>query len=276
MCRIFYALHQPHLHSKLRQFWKHSRSLRNGTQSLDGYGVAGLNERTGKWSLYRSVSPPDADPLNDSITEKMAEHALVVGQLRNADFTPARPAIENTHPFYHKNRLFLHNGEFDKYISPEHRNRLLQSILPELRTRVRGQTDTELIFYVFLSILSRAEQSSRDIVAFSGERGCSQPTRFDVLRDSVMELFRFLDAEFRMYIANFVYADKEHSIIVHAMKNATRAEIQKHPMYLNHPAHNKGFLFSSEPISKHYEPIKMNSCYIVNHTTMESQRIDVS
>lgn len=275
MCRIFYALNQSYLHSKIRNFWAHSRSMRNESLALDGHGIAGFNATTHKWKVHRSPGPPDADPLNESVTDQMSEYPLVIGQLRNTlESNPARPSIENTHPFYYKNRLFLHNGRLgDAPFSEQHRNHVLQHILPGFKAHIKGQTDTELAFYLFLSILTTTEQSSRDIAAVSGPnaRGCSKPTRFDVLRDSVKKLFRFLDAEFNTYIANFVYADKEHSIIVHAMKNETVKDKRISPMYLNHPAHNKGLLFSSEPISKNYEPVKLNTFYIVNHLTGEYQ-----
>ena len=269
MCRILYALNQPNANSKIRKFMTHSRNLRTGSKSLDGYGLAGFNQKTGKWTIYRSVADPEKDPNSKSIAEQMSSHPLVIGQLRNGFLrnglpSPAIPALENTHPFYHKNHVFLHNGCIEGVYTPANREWVLANILPEFHSHIRGQTDTELLFYLFLTILSK------DVSPLS-ERGCKRPNRFDVLRNSIKELFRLLDAKFQLYIANFVYAEKEYSIVTHIMKTPTDKDLQHNPMYLNHPANNKGLLFSSEPMSKHYEPVQMNAFYIVNHLTGEYQ-----
>lgn len=269
MCRILYALNQPNVDSKIRRFMTHSRSLRNVMPALDGYGLAGFNHETGKWQIYRSVSDPGRDPNSKSVAEKMAVHPLVIGHLRNfTNSNPSKPALENTHPFYYKNRVFLHNGQINEINTPQNNKWVLANILPEFHRHIRGQTDTELLFYLFLTILSRTEQHML--------RGCILTNRMDVLRESIKELFRMLDTKFQKYIANFVYAEKEYSIVTHIMKNATENDLHQNPMYINHPANNKGLLFSSEPVSKNYEPVKMNAFYIVNHQTGEYQMHNLS
>jgi glutamine amidotransferase len=77
---------------------------------------------------------------------------LVVGHVRSATVGGLR--TENTHPFRYRQWLFAQTGtvgEFDQV-----RERLLGSVPEFLRAGIRGETDAELVFHVFLSFLHDA------------------------------------------------------------------------------------------------------------------------
>jgi glutamine amidotransferase len=77
---------------------------------------------------------------------------LVVGHVRSATVGGLR--TENTHPFRYRQWLFAQTGtvgEFDQV-----RERLLGSVPEFLRSGIRGETDAELVFHVFLSFLHDA------------------------------------------------------------------------------------------------------------------------
>ncbi len=77
---------------------------------------------------------------------------LVVGHVRSATVGGLR--TENTHPFRYRQWLFVQTGtvgEFDQV-----RERLLGSVPEFLRGGIRGETDAELVFHVFLSFLHDA------------------------------------------------------------------------------------------------------------------------
>lgn len=81
---------------------------------------------------------------------------LVVGHVRSATVGALR--TENTHPFRYRQWLFAQTGtvgEFDQV-----RERLLGSVPEFLRGGIRGETDAELVFYVFLSFLHDAGRLS--------------------------------------------------------------------------------------------------------------------
>lgn len=61
---------------------------------------------------------------------------------------------ENTHPFRHRQWLFAQTGTIGGFASL--RDRLLESQPEFLRRNVRGDTDSELFFYLFLSFLHDA------------------------------------------------------------------------------------------------------------------------
>jgi predicted glutamine amidotransferase len=77
---------------------------------------------------------------------------LVVGHVRHATVGTLR--TENTHPFRYRQWLFAQTGtvaEFDLV-----RDRLVASVPDFLRSGIRGDTDAEVVFHVFLSFLHDA------------------------------------------------------------------------------------------------------------------------
>src|ERR1700722_8504948 len=77
---------------------------------------------------------------------------LVVGHVRQATIGALR--TENTHPFRYRQWLFAQTGtvsEFDQV-----RERLIASVPEFLRGGIRGDTDAEIVFHVFLSFLHDA------------------------------------------------------------------------------------------------------------------------
>jgi len=77
---------------------------------------------------------------------------LVVGHVRQATIGALR--TENTHPFRYRQWLFAQTGtvsEFDQV-----RERLIASVPEFLRSGIRGDTDAEVVFHVFLSFLHDA------------------------------------------------------------------------------------------------------------------------
>jgi len=77
---------------------------------------------------------------------------LVVGHVRHATIGALR--TENTHPFRYRQWLFAQTGtvsDFDQV-----RDRLVASVPDFLRSGIRGDTDAEVVFHVFLSFLHDA------------------------------------------------------------------------------------------------------------------------
>jgi predicted glutamine amidotransferase len=85
---------------------------------------------------------------------------LVVGHVRQATIGPLR--TENTHPFRYRQWLFAETGtvsEFDQV-----RERLIASVPEFLRSGIRGDTDAEVLFHVFLSFLHDAGRLNDGLV----------------------------------------------------------------------------------------------------------------
>jgi predicted glutamine amidotransferase len=85
---------------------------------------------------------------------------LVVGHVRQATTGPLR--TENTHPFRYRQWLFAETGTVSEF--HQVRERLIASVPDFLRTGIRGDTDAEVLFHVFLSFLHDAGRLNDGLV----------------------------------------------------------------------------------------------------------------
>jgi len=77
---------------------------------------------------------------------------LVVGHVRHATVGALR--TENTHPFRYRQWVFSQTGTVPEF--EQVRERLVASVPEFLRSGIRGDTDAEVLFHVFLSFLHDA------------------------------------------------------------------------------------------------------------------------
>ena len=112
----------------------------------DGFGLGwyGTGEGPG---IYRSILPAWSDPN----LRELAAHVqspLFMTHVRAAIGSPVQET--NCHPFRRDNWLFVHNG----FIADFHllRRDLMLAIDPALFADVHGSTDTEVVFYLALTL----------------------------------------------------------------------------------------------------------------------------
>lgn len=107
-------------------------------------------------------------PLDDRAVIDLAEAAadvrtdVLLGHVRKASVGALR--TENTHPFRYRSWLWAETGTiggFDRL-----RERLLEALPEFLRRNVRGETDSELSFYLFLSFLHDAGELEHPHVGY--------------------------------------------------------------------------------------------------------------
>lgn len=94
-------------------------------------------------------------PVDDRATLNLAEIAedvksdVVIGQVRRATVGGVR--TENTHPFRYRQWVFAQTGTVSEFEKARDR---IRNNIPQFLTRsIRGDTDAELVFHVFLSFL---------------------------------------------------------------------------------------------------------------------------
>jgi glutamine amidotransferase len=106
-------------------------------------------------------------PIDDRDVIDLAEAAenvrtdVLIGHVRHASVGALR--TENTHPFRYRMWLFAQTGTVQGF--ERLRERLLASQPEFLRRNVRGETDSELFFYLFLSFLHDAGHLNEGHVA---------------------------------------------------------------------------------------------------------------
>jgi len=238
----------------------------NHPVALDGYGLAALNPANRKWRVYKNHRMPIKDPKSNKVADVFAEYPLVIGHLRNANIDNASHSAkcENSHPFYYRNHVFVHNGRFEDAHLPAAKKWFQENILPEYWSNIRGHTDSECLFYLLLYTIKRREWIYKDIDML-GDKGCDAPSKFQELRDAVQECFQLLHAKFHMYLANFVYADKEYSVVGRLMKNATAKDKKNNPLYFSGKGNR--ILFMTEPLDNLSEFVDWGKIYVIHNAT---------
>lgn len=160
MCRIFgfRSVIQSQVH----------RSLVTANNALavqseahrDGWGVAYYVADAPH--LIKGTSPAVEDKIFNRVSGVVASET-VLAHLRLA--TAGEVNILNAHPFQYGRWVFAHNGKIVDW--PAYRASLMQHVAPNLQGFVLGDTDSEVIFYVFLSALARRVDLHRRGTALS-------------------------------------------------------------------------------------------------------------
>jgi glutamine amidotransferase len=101
--------------------------------------------------VTRSPSTALGDALFHRLSGVVASET-VLAHVRKA--TQGDKTVFNCHPFQHGRWVFAHNGDIPRF--EELRSALLELVDQRLRRFVMGDTDSEVVFFVFLSELARA------------------------------------------------------------------------------------------------------------------------
>ncbi|MFW6051802.1 MAG: class II glutamine amidotransferase [Myxococcota bacterium] len=117
-------------------------------QHPDGWGVAYYVD--GSPHLTRSPSTALGDHLFQRVSGVVSSET-VLAHVRKA--TVGELSVLNCHPFQYGRWTFAHNGEVKEF--DRHRERVLNEVAPRLRRFILGETDSEALFYLFLTNLAR-------------------------------------------------------------------------------------------------------------------------
>src|SRR5262245_41710136 len=147
MGRVFgFIGNRPELGSRVLRKYSEQLTVNASVEEPVGWGI-GFYQSGEVLLRRRPLDERSVIPI-DSIVEKVQTDVLV-GQVRQPTVGGLR--TENTHPFRYRQWLFAHAGtiaDFDAI-----KDRLLEPQPEFLRRNRRGDTDSELLFYLFLSLL---------------------------------------------------------------------------------------------------------------------------
>jgi len=122
-------------------------SLRaQSVEHQDGWGIASYD--TGTPEVAHGLGPAHCDPEFERVSGLLSSHA-VIAHVRKASV--GRVHLDNAHPFLHRTWAFAHNGTIADFC--EHREALEAEIEPAFRELLRGETDSERCFYIFMTRL---------------------------------------------------------------------------------------------------------------------------
>jgi predicted glutamine amidotransferase len=123
-----------------------SSQSKETTTNGDGFGVGWYGDRT-KPGLFRSIRPA----WNDFNLHELAAHTTSPLFLAHVRATSKATVQEsNCHPFRYSRWLFVHNGEIEGI--EKFRRDLLFQVAPQFFPHVQGTTDSELMFYLALTL----------------------------------------------------------------------------------------------------------------------------
>lgn len=141
-------------------------------------------------------------PLGDLVKDLRAD--VLVAHVRAPTVGTLR--TENTHPFRYRQWLFAHTGTIPGF--QKLGSRLRDSLPQFLERDIRGDTDSEVLFYLFLSFLHDAGTLDRSQTDVAGVHAALRST-FSVVEQLCAE------EGLRPEAANLLVACSEHVIAVH-------------------------------------------------------------
>ena len=118
----------------------------------DGWGVAFYVD--GAPHVTRSPLTAVGDQLFHRLSGVVSSQT-VLAHVRRA--THGAKTVFNCHPFQHGRWVFAHNGDVANFGAV--REALVAEIAPTLRTFILGETDSEVVFFLFLTLLREATQA---------------------------------------------------------------------------------------------------------------------
>jgi predicted glutamine amidotransferase len=305
MCRIFLLWKSKNVTDKeLKQMLKHSRhrdppheNYESGT-ATDGYGVAGFSNQTHRWNLYKTEKIYDTDPHFSRVLDTFTQYSFIIGHMReNPKWSTVR--IENNHPFYYKNHVFLQYGDISGLETPRKRNALIRTLLPEFVPNIHGTTDSELLFYLFLTkcrentILlphecSHAitfEDTSSSVITrtptllrssgvlkfrqiYENDRMHYKPLY--LLYMSMMKTLEYLHKHFPKITTNIIYSNKQYTMVLrHRYAKPSHKHTTHNTLYWNNPMHNgqKHIIITTRPTKLSKTLIPDDTLVFIENTT---------
>lgn len=260
MCQIFITLDTTNSITLLEQFF----TLSETKPLKDGYGI--IIKNNNNWVVNKSVNPP----YIDKTYKKLLKSNIIIAHLRQIYKTNMttiaiknEKTIENTHPFSYQNIYCMHHGDLfmddsniikryqQHYREPVFQNKISQAyklISSKLLNNITGNTDSEIIFHIFLQFLYNKDNTSN--------------TRVNMVSSfkQTIEYINHLDFQ---NSSNIVIVKDNYVLFSNIYKNTTKRYIKPLSLYMSKDKYNKITICSSKLIPESNE-IKQNSIYIFN------------
>lgn len=229
----------------------------------DGVGIAHLlkneNENQKKnecWKIQKWT-----DVSNSTIYENIDElqkSNIIIIHLRHkchlglkCKISTGESLLENTHPFSYKNIVFTHNGSI--YNFHKYKDYLRIYIADDLYKYIKGDTDSEWLFYIILTRYYLLENKT--------------PRNFQIMLEEILIDLQLICPEFTM---NIIFSTPEFSVItryIYYKKNRYTKKQYANSLYYDT---SHGFMVTSEPMTKNYKLVPENTAIYVDHTTKQS------
>ena len=211
----------------------------------DGYGFLFFQDN--KWSIYKSSLMYQDDNNIKFIEDKIIQSNILIGHIRaTKHHFKDDVCYNNTHPFWFNNHYWMHNGS----VHPLDYDFFKTYIDKKYLEHIKGTTDSELMFYIFLTIQDKVKNLSKSWIKFL----------------SLLKKF-YLEKEI-VISANLVYCNCNKIIISRFINN------NEEPPSLYFDIDK--LIISSEPLSKSYEIVSKNTYIVIDINTKNIEILNIS
>jgi len=269
MCRFIFLYKCKDAKDKMIEFLQKKYTHEHATES--SYGVAWYE--CGEWNEYKSIVSSVEDPNYSEVIEKVNSDILIL-HVRYILHMPKHEyikenIIENAHPFFYKDYVFVHtgdlfysplNGDLLRYQSnknhPEFKKitkKLFDHISPRLKKEIKGKTDSEIMFYLMLTV----EKQLQQVEGLSKEK---------LFLYSFIKTLQIIDYYSLENISNFFFANDKYAIIANIIKKTPSNKRNKLDLYMNH-SHNGEITASCKKIKDSCKEVKENNIYLLHIST---------
>jgi predicted glutamine amidotransferase len=165
MCRFIAYLGKPLiidevLYKPKYSLIKQSIHARETDEPLngDGFGLGWYaKEISDEPGVFRSIQPAWNDPNLQYLAEKISSNCFFA-HVRTA--STGDVMIDNCHPFHYKKYLYMHNGDIGNFTKIK--RHLRQELSDEIYNWIKGHTDSEHLFALFLERLPKNKFNLHD------------------------------------------------------------------------------------------------------------------
>ena len=134
------------------------KEMNEAILNADGFGIGLLKNNC--LGVYKNDLPIWND-LNLNYITKSISSELVIGNVRSATISE-NLGFTNTHPFQFDNLLFSHNGFISKF-TDDTRHAFKRFLDASYINKIKGRTDSELIFYLIIQYLKNTNDLKKSI-----------------------------------------------------------------------------------------------------------------
>lgn len=285
MCRIFLLWKTTNVtKSDIISLLEHSKdpdkqtSEYTNTIAKDGYGLAGYSSQTHRWNLYKTLYTYETDPNFSRELDRITKYSFVIGHMRKRPKWSSL-TVENNHPFYYKNNVFLQYGNIYGLETARLRALVIKTLLPEFVPNIQGTTDTELLFYLFLT---KIRETDLDIESVLSSNTCAVALRkiylhhrenykrLCVLYTAIYNTLEYLHRHFIKITTNIIFSNKQYTMVLRHQYAKPPHKITTHnTLYWNNPRNDlsQNIIITTRPEGDATHLISDNTLVFIENTS---------
>lgn len=270
MCRLFFSLNfnRSNVPKKmLLDFFEKCEK----EDIKDGFGISWYHDNT--WHTYKKplhyLTDPHIFKKVDHLSGKVIlAHARNINKKDVSKYHVTKEkCIQNTHPILYKDNIFMHHGDllletseglkgYQRYKRlPEFKlkiKELISNIDESILKNMKGNTDSELILFLFLSIIKKKELENPNV------------NKDDLIVSSFLQLIALIKNTKLVNRSNIMFANNDYILVAKIIKNDTKFIANSLDLFID-TSTNNGIVISSIRLSPESKNMKSNTAIIINH-----------